>query len=413
MESHWVHTWANMPMLTEPSDFPPAEFIKKGIAFATTTIRQTIRLSIGTESLLRIRISNAFGTEPLTLTRVTLALAADNRSGTHAIQPDTLRKVTFSGFEEDTYLPAGAQVVSDPVDFGFPLLPRTVVTVGIFLVEGQNAACITSHPGSRTTSYFTRGDTLALEDFGALEFGQVDHWYYISGIEVFVPRQTKALALIGDSITDGRCSTTNGDTRWPDLLLNRLLASAARPAPHHTQPSIAIINQAAGGNRMLTDGLGPNVLSRLDRDILSLSGVSAALVFTGVNDIGTAAPDEAAQEVLTKRLIAGYVQIIMRARAHGLMVFGATVTPFGRRLSPLKDSSYAHPVRERTRQVVNEWIRTSGKFDGVLDFDEALRDVSDAGMLRAEFDSGDGLHPNERAFGVLADVACFALLDRL
>ncbi|KAL3443353.1 SGNH hydrolase-type esterase domain-containing protein [Aspergillus insuetus] len=408
-----------MPMLTEASDLPPAEFIKNGIAFANTTIRETIRLSIGTETLLRIRISNAFGTEPLALTRVTLALAADDRSGTHAIQPSTLRKVTFSGLEEDTYIPAGAQAVSDPVDFGFPLLPRTVVTIGIFLAKGQNAACITSHPGSRATSYFTRGDALAVEDFGALEFGQVDHWYYTSGVEVFVPRETKALAIIGDSITDGRCSTTNGDTRsWPDLLLNRLLASTptstSELAPHHAQPNIAIINQAAGGNRVLTDGLGPSVMSRLDRDILSLSGVSAVLVFSGVNDIGTVVPDDASQQVLAKRLIAGYVQIITRARAQGLAVFGATVTPFGRRLSsPLEDSSYAHPIRERTRQVVNKWIRSSGQFDGVLDFDEALRDPSDAGLLKAEFDSGDGLHPNERAFGVLADVAYLALLDRL
>ncbi|KAJ5690735.1 hypothetical protein N7462_005127 [Penicillium macrosclerotiorum] len=394
-DEHWVHTWTSMPMILAPADLPSKNFIEEKIAFTDSTLRQTARISTGTEKFLRIRLSNLFGTEPLTVTKTTLALTAGNQSGTSAIEPRTLQKVTFNGYESTT-IPGGAQVVSDPVDFGFSIAPRQALSISIFIESGQQFDSITSHPGSRTTSYLTKGVHVAEDDFNNLAVEQADHWYYISGIEALVPRNTQAFALLGDSITDGRGSTTNGDTRWPDFFFQQLLARS--PSPSNP---ISIVNQAAGGNRVLADGLGPSVLSRLDRDILSLSGVRFVLIFTGINDIGKAPADPTSQQILSEQLIAGYMQLITRLRAHGLCAFGATLTPFCLR-DGTDPSSYSHPQREATRQTVNQWIRTSGIYDTVVDFDAVLRDPEDCSLLRAEFDSGDGIHPNNRAFMAMA-----------
>lgn len=215
--------------------------------------------------------------------------------------------------------------------------------------------------------------------------------------------------LIGDSITDGRCSTTDRDTRWPDFLFSRL----------QTQPlgatssvsSIAIVNQAAGGNRVLDDGTGgPSVLARLDRDVLSLSGVRFAMIFQGVNDIGMTPPDPKSQTAVEKRLIGGYIQVATRLKAAGIVVFIATITPFGVRNEADEDSDtdtteYSHPVREVTRQRINAWIRSHSPavFDAIIDFDAVLRDPEDSSVLAREYDSGDHLHPNESAFQALAN----------
>lgn len=225
--------------------------------------------------------------------------------------------------------------------------------------------------------------------------------YYISGIEVLVPRELGALALIGDSITDGRCSTTNGDTRWPDLLFARLRKG-------FSVPPISIVNLAAGANCVLSDGSGgPSVLARLDRDLLSLSGVRYALIFEGINDIGISSTDTASQETLQRQLIAGYMQIATRLSAAGIIVIIATLTPFmtgeeGEHIKVL--SPYSHPARELTRQHINAWIRSHGAtfFHAVVDFDAVLRDPEDVSFLASQYDSGDHLHPNERAFEALA-----------
>lgn len=189
---------------------------------------------------------------------------------------------------------------------------------------------------------------------------------------------------------------------WPDLLFSRLQSNSATA-------SISILNQAAGGNRILTDGLGPNVLSRLDRDVLAQSGVKYVLIFEGVNDIGTAEATKEGQMAIGDRIIAGYRQVVTRVHAHGIPIFAATITPFGRREEDDGDNvdesltAYSHPIRDRTRQRVNSWIRTSGLFDAVIDFDQVLRDNDDPGVLKREFDSGDRLHPNTEAFKALAD----------
>lgn len=225
--------------------------------------------------------------------------------------------------------------------------------------------------------------------------------YFISGLEVLVPREFGAFALIGDSITDGRCSKTNGDTRWPDFLFARLQKSVSLP-------TVLIANQAAGANCVLSDGSGgPSVLARLDRDILSLSGVRYALVFEGINDIGISLTDPESQAILRKQLIAGYIQIATRLQAAGIFVMIATLTPFmareeGDHIKVL--SPYSDLARELTRQHVNAWIRSHGAtyFDAVVDFDAVLRDQEQVSFLARQYDSGDYLHPNEKAFEALA-----------
>ncbi|WP_079053928.1 SGNH/GDSL hydrolase family protein [Streptomyces graminilatus] len=382
---HWVDTWTSMPQLTEPGNMPPAPFTGESAVLVDTTLRQTVRVSTGGERI-RLRFSNAFGTTPLPLTAVTVALPQDGRAGVDAVEPGTLREVTFAG-RRSTTVPAGAQVVSDPLDFG--LRPATNLTVTTYLANGQASLALTSHPGSRTTSYLRAGDgTGERELTGATP---VNHWYLLSDVEVLAGRDTRAVAVLGDSLSDGRGSTTNGNNRWPDQLLDRL-----RGLPGGKR--VAVLNQAAGGNRILNDGLGPNALARLDRDVLAHSGVSWLIVFEGVNDIGTAEATPAAQRRVTDDLIAAYRQIVVRAHAQGIRVYGATLTPF-RGNTPYDDPA---GLRETTRQAVNAWIRTGDAFDAVVDFDRAVRDPADPGRLRPDLHDGDWLHLNPEGYRTLA-----------
>jgi lysophospholipase L1-like esterase len=390
---HWVNTWVSMPQLTEPHNMPPAPFTQDGLVLADATLRQTVRITVGGKHV-RLRFSNAFGGADLPITAVRLALTAGGQAGVAGIQPGTSRWVTFSG-RDSVVVPMGAQIVSDPI--GIDLPPRTIVTVTMYLAQGQASNSITSHPGSRTTSHLVAGNHV--DDTDLPGSTRTDHWYFLSGIEVWSPAATRAAAILGDSLTDGRGSTTNGNDRWPDQLLDRLHADA-RTA------DVAILNQAAGGNRVLRDGLGPNGLARLDRDVLAQSGVSWLIVFEGVNDIGTAEATAAAQQAIATDLITAFDQIILRAHAHGIRVYGATLLPFG------GNEGYDDPggLREEARQRVNRWIRTSGRFDAVLDFDKAVRDPQDPSRLRTEFDVGDHLHLNPTGYGALADAVPAALL---
>ncbi|KAJ5565385.1 hypothetical protein N7513_001627 [Penicillium frequentans] len=400
-KQHWIHTWAAMPLLAEPDKLPSKPFDQESLIFRGTTIRQSVKITLGLARYFRFRFSNAFGTDDLTITETTVALAKNGVSGSSAIELPTLKKVTFNG-ESTTTISGGALTISDAVDLG-PLPAGIVLTISMFLEYGQSSQTgITCHPGSRTSSFCVLGNRVADADFTGDSIEEIEHWYYISGIEILAPRNAGTLAIIGDSITDGRCSTTNGNDRWPNLLFSRFQS-------YQPTASIAIISQAAGGNRILTDGIGPNVLSRLDRDILSLRGVRHVFLFEGVNDIGTADTDEESQKVIGDRLIAGYKQIATRVHACGIRIFAATITPFGRREGEVIDdpeeagvTQYSHPEREMTRQRVNDWIRNSGTFDRVIDFDQVLRDDHLASVLAERFDSGDRLHPNLEAFHALA-----------
>jgi lysophospholipase L1-like esterase len=221
----------------------------------------------------------------------------------------------------------------------------------------------------------------------------VDHWYFLSGVEVWSPGDTAGVAIVGDSLTDGRGSTTNANNRWPDDLLARLRSD-------HDAAGVAVLNQAAGGNRVLNDGLGPNALGRVDRDVLAQSGIAWLVVFEGVNDIGTAAATPAAQQRVTADLITAYQQIITRAHAKGIRVYGATITPFG------GNTGYDDPfgLREAARQAVNAWIRTSDRFDAVLDFDRVAQGPQNPRQLLPAFDVGDHLHLNPAGYQALAGV---------
>ncbi|MEW9551710.1 SGNH/GDSL hydrolase family protein [Nonomuraea sp. NPDC050783] len=391
MTGRWVDTWTAMPQRAEPADLPPPPYAGGDRpVLADATLRQTIRVSAGGDRL-RLRLSNAFGAAPLPVTRLTVAFPAGGAAGASAVEPGTCRPVTFSG-RSSVVVPPGAQAVSDPVDL--PLPPASVVTVTAYLAEGQPGAALTAHPGSRTTSHLAPGDQCdAAELAGATP---VDHWYLLSAAEVLAAPGTSALVLLGDSLTDGRGSTTNGNDRWPDQLFDRL----GEAAP-------AIANQAAGGNRVLRDGLGPSALARLDRDVLARSGARWLLVFEGVNDLGTAEPTPGAQRRNAEDLLAAYDQIVTRAHAAGLVVYGATLTPFG-------GHDYDDPGghREAARQTVNDWIRGGGRFDAVVDFDRAVRDPADPRRLRAAFDVGDGLHLSPAGYEALAGAVPAGLFPR-
>jgi lysophospholipase L1-like esterase len=394
MRGHWVNTWTAMPQLTEPGNMPPAPFTQDNLVFADATVRQTVRVTVGGQQF-RLRFSNAFGGAALPITQVSVALPAGGQAGVSAIQPGTSKPVTFSG-RTSIVVPVGAQVVSDPLNFD--LASRSNLTVTMYLAQGQASNNITSHPGSRTNSYMLAGNHV--DDADLAGSATVAHWYFISGVEMWSRHTTAAAVMVGDSLTDGRGSTTNMNDRWPDQLLDRL---QSRPGTSN----IAIVNQAAGGNRVLNDGLGPNALGRVDRDVLAQSGVKWLLVFEGVNDIGTAEASEAAQKQTVDDLITAFDQIILRAHAQGIRVYGATITPFG------GNTPYDDPagLREASRQVVNEWIKTSHRFDGVVDFDQVARDPAAPRQLAPAFDVGDHLHFNPAGYKALADAVPARLFE--
>jgi lysophospholipase L1-like esterase len=392
--AHWVDTWVSMPQLTEPHNMPPAPFTDGESVLADSTLRQTIRTTVAGEKL-RLRFSNAFGGAELPLTRVSVALPAGGAAGVPGIEPGSARQVTFDG-RASTVVPTGAQVVSDPLRMKVPA--GTNLTVTVYLAEGQASSSVTSHPGSRTSSHLVKGDHTTATDLPGAT--RTDHWYFLSGAETWVGNPRAAgLVVIGDSLSDGRGSTTNGNDRWTDQLHRRLLRS---PATAH----VAVLNEAAGGNRVLHDGLGPNVLARLDRDVLVRSGAKWALVFEGVNDLGTAEATASAQRATADELIAAYRQIVERSHATGLAVYGATLTPFGG--NEMYDDPDGH--REAARQRVNEWIRHSGVFDAVVDFDRAVRDPEAPAELLPAYDTGDHLHLNPAGYGALAEAVPAHLL---
>ncbi|MCM4075960.1 SGNH/GDSL hydrolase family protein [Paractinoplanes hotanensis] len=373
----WIHTWTAMPQLTEPHNLPPAPFTGESAVLVDTTLRQTVHVTVGGPRV-RVRFSNAFGGAALPLTAAAVARPVGGRAGVPAIVSGSSRSLTFGGRPSVT-VPVGAQIVSDPVPL--PAGRGENLTVTVYLATGQATLDLTSHPGSRTTSYLVGGDQHAAPDLpGAVG---VAHWYLLSGVEV--ESDAPALAIVGDSLTDGRGSTTDGNDRWPDQLFARA-------------PRAAVLNQAAGGNRVLNDGLGPNVLARLDRDVLATSGVDRMLLFEGVNDIGTAPATVADQKAVTDDLLVAYEQIVLRAHAADLRVYGATITPFG------GNTGYDDPggLREASRTAVNAAIRRRGLFDGVADFDAAVRDPAVPRQLLPAYDTGDHLHLNPAGYRAIA-----------
>ena len=369
---HWVGTWASSPQPVDKSSAPPEP------GLANTTLRQVVRVSIGGKQI-RVRLSNAFGNAPLTIAAAHVALPA----GAAAIKAGSDQALLFHG-QPSVTIPAGALMVSDPLDFPIAALSDLAITIRL----GDLPGGITTHSGSRETSYFQAGAAVSAPDMP--NAAHTDHWYFVNGVDVVADDSAGAIVALGDSITDGHGSTTNGNDRWTDDLARRLQADK------HTR-DISVLNQGIGGGRLLHDGLGPNALARLDRDVLAQTGVKWLIVFEGVNDIGTRsrASRRNEQPASAEDIIGAYEQIIERAHAHKIRVYGATITAFG-------GSFYDKPDTQEVWQKVNTWIRTSGKFDAVIDFDVTARDPKDPSHLSPTVDSGDHLHPGVSGYQAIA-----------
>ena len=384
-KAHWVASWGTSQMIAEGPNALPAE------QFSGTTIRQLIRTSIGGQTL-RVRISNAFGTAPLVVRGAHIASSAD--LATPRIQPGTDRALTFGGSPSVT-IPAGAEYLSDPVKL--TIGPLTTLAISLHLAEAPKVQ--TSHPGSRATSWILAGNQLSAA--APQPVGQADHWYLISGVEVLARPCSQAIALLGDSITDGYGVKPNTNLRWTDALAERLQKL-------RRFSGLGIVNLGIGGNRILRDGLGPNATARFHRDVLSRPGIKHLIIFEGVNDLGTLTREKpvSAEEhrQLVADIIAAYRQMIAAARERGIRVYGATILPYGA-------SQYYHPnaENEADRQAINAWIRTPGNFDGLIDFDAAMRDPNAPNRLRKDYDSGDGLHPSTAGYRAMGDMVPLSL----
>jgi lysophospholipase L1-like esterase len=341
---------------------------------------------------VRLRLSNAFGAEPLAIGAVTLARSADNR--TARIVPDSLAPVTFGG-HSSTVIPAGAEVWSDPVELG--VTAGTDLAISLHLPKAP--ARPTGHPGSRATSYFAPGNQVSAETLPTDR--TAPRWLILAGIEALAP-EARSIVAFGDSITDGFGVQPDTNLRWTDHLAARLRADPALAR-------VAVLNAGIGGNRLLNDGLGPNALARFERDVLSQPGVTHLIVLEGVNDLGTLTRDGPATPEQHAALVAQATealrQIVLRARARGIKAIGGTILPFGA-------SAYYHPPAETEadRQAINAWIRTPGNFDAVIDFDAAMRDPADRSRLNPALDSGDGLHPSLEGYRAMAAAVPLDLL---
>ncbi|HEY0944696.1 MAG TPA: SGNH/GDSL hydrolase family protein [Opitutaceae bacterium] len=381
-DARWVATWVSAQQLTEPGNMPP----EPGLAGAT--LRQVIQPTLA-GGRVRVMLSNEYGEKPLVVAGAHLAKSA----GRSAIDPVTDRALTFNGATTVT-IPPGAAMLSDDVPLAVAAFENLAVSVQLADVPAR----LTGHPGSRTTSFIHAGNGLSLATLPDAK--ETDHWYLLAAVEVLAAPAASAVVVIGDSITDGRGSTTNQNDRWPNQLARRLYANPATA-------QIAVLNQGTGGGRVLHDGLGDSALRRFDRDVLAVPGVRWLIVFEGVNDLGGAVGARAKGEPATtaQDLIAAYRQMILRARSHGIRVIGATIMPFA------GFTSYDTPQSEADRQAVNDWIRHSGEFDGVIDFDAITRDPANPSRLSAAVDGGDHLHPSAAGYQIMADAIDLTLFS--
>ncbi|MGA7313836.1 MAG: SGNH/GDSL hydrolase family protein [Silvibacterium sp.] len=387
-QGNWVGSWAASQQIPEPANSLAPDDLRDA------TLRQIVHLSIGGPTL-RVHLSNAFGTEPLHFAAIHIAKPLSAASS--RINPATDKALTFSG-NPDVIVPAGAEYISDPIDY--PMAPLSDLAVSLYL--DTPPAQQTGHPGSRATSYSVHGNLVSAADLPDAK--KVDHWYLLSGVDVVQPSGAVSIVTLGDSITDGHGATTNANDRWPDVFAQRLQANPATRTR-------GVLNQGIGGNHLLTDGLGPNALSRFDRDVLAQPGVRYLIVLEGVNDLGgltrIAEVSPAEHSALVHRILAAYEQIIARAHAHGIRVIGGTILPY-------MGSDYYHPgpASDADRQAINQWIRAPGHFDAVVDFDQVTRDPSHPERLLPLYDSGDHLHPSPAGYRAMGEAIPLSLFTQ-
>jgi lysophospholipase L1-like esterase len=367
---HWIGTWS-------------AASSSEGQPFKAQTIRQVVRASIGGSSL-RLRFSNLFGDGPVTLGPVRVARCADGS----ATVPGSDVQATFAGQATVTIAP-GAEVWSDAV--AFPVAPLERFAVSLYVPV--RAGVSTTHNNALATTYFANGDATADARIPA---GETDtSRFFLTDIEVAAAPNARAVVVVGDSISDGVGSTMDGDARWPDALAARLQADPALR-------SIAVLNAGIAGNRILNDGadpyIGPRILSRFDRDALRKPGVRWIVLLSGSNDISAAELLKTPQSnVSAQQIVDGLRTLVERAHAQGIRVIGATLLPKGSEDEPLTASAKAK------RMAVNDWIRSSGAFDAVVDFERTMRDPEHPQYLLPAYDSGDHIHPNDAGYRAMAD----------
>ena len=373
---HWIGSWGASPAMPMAA---PANNPSRGTAsFNNQTVTQVVRLSAG-GSRLRVRLSNEYGPKPLQVGVVRVALVGADGAAVAGSE----RAVTFSG-AASAVIPAGAPLLSDPVALPTKTLSR--LRVSLFLPADSNGC--TCHMTGQELISIAPGDATAAPPAPATGAGNYRAFLTEVDVETAAPVRP-VIATFGDSITDGYRSSDGANRRWPDRLAERLDA-AKRP--------YAVVNTAISGNRVLAEQLpifGQSALSRFDRDVLSLPGVTHVTVLEGINDLGMGKPTAA-------DLIAGYRQLIARAHEHGLKIIGGTLLPYG-------GAAYFSATGEGERQKVNAWIRTSHEFDGVIDFDAAIRDPAKPDRMKADLQSGDWLHPNDAGYKVMGDAVALDL----
>ena len=402
---HWVATWAtalvSRPLPAGRGQGPggggpaappaaaPAAGARGGVTPPATvtnqTLRQIVRTSIG-GNRVRIVLSNAFGTAPVAIGAANIAL----RDQDALVLASSVRALTFGGSTTGTILP-GATLVSDAVNLTVP--PLSDLAIDLFLPGdlGVGPSPVTTHNGASQTNYLSptgnHAGTTAMPVAAS-----PGAWFLLARVEMVAPANTGALVAFGDSITDGARSTSDTNSRWPDHLARRL--AARRGA------GVAVLNAGISGNRVLGDGAGVSALARFDKDVLMQTGVTHVVIMEGINDIGIARsnPSPSAAD-----LIAGHKQLIERARARGLKVLGATLTPF-------EGAPYFTAEGEAKRQALNEWIRTGGMYDGVIDFDRITRDPAAPTKFLPAYDSGDHLHPGDAGYKAMGEAVDLALM---
>lgn len=376
----WVGTWASSQQGLDPrrGEYPPQP------GLANNTFRQIVRISIG-GSQFRLKISNEYGRTPLVINSV--HIAKHYEMGFSIIDPKTDTVVTFNGGSESVSIPAGQIITSDIIDYNATDLAR----IAISTYFGEVPEIVTSHTASRTTSYLVTGNHVS--DISLESPTTNETWYFITGMDVLSSPESKAIACLGDSTTDGRGVRTNYDDRWTDVLAERLIEN---PATAH----ISVLNQGIGGNSIF-GGLGPAAIRRYKRDVLDQPKVGYVIIFEAINDIGyTNSPSTA------DILIEEYKKFADQAHAQGIKVIGATITPFG-------GTDYAKDfwdIREGVRQKLNEWIKTTEYFDGYIDFDAAIRDENDPTIMAKKY-SSDGLHPNFAGYQKMGEAIDLSLFE--
>ena len=367
---NWVGTWATAPQTVVRS------FMPYNNCMTNRSVRQVVKVSIGGD-VIRLKLSNIYSMQPVEIRSIYIAHAKDS----FAIDAKTAQYFKF-GNSYKTVIPAGKQIVSDALKFNLKNLERVAITINYTSAPEVP----TVHMGSRTTSYIMKGVTNAHSNFE--KAFRENHWYNISGIDVYtMSNNMSAIAIIGNSITDGKCSTDNAQNRWPDVMSEMLQMK-------HKITNQGVLNLGIGNNRVtVPGGFGALAKERFDRDILMQNGVKKVIIFEGVNDIGAARSGNS--ETVARQIIESIQGMVKKAKARKMKVYLGTITPF-------KGAGYYTHFHEAARLYVNDWIRSQARnVDGILDFAKLLQDPNDDRRMKREYASNDWLHPNPNGYKVM------------